>query len=238
VTLPNAPVVSRFNDINFINENQGWAVNGWGQIYYTPDAGDSWELQLNQENSHFRSIGFFDSMNGWAGNVGYGEFGALDTIKLYRTSNGGESWEPFDDFMGPEPAGICGLQVVNDTVMCAVGRVRGPAFFTKTMDMGNTWVSTDLSEIVAGLIDLYFFDPDTGFIIGLTNENHSQSSGIVLRTVDGGESWEPMIITSRQGEWAWKISFPSRQVGYVSLQRNYEAPIYFLKTLDGGEFWE
>jgi hypothetical protein len=49
VTLPNAPVVSRFNDINFINENQGWAVNGWGQIYYTPDAGDSWELQLNQE---------------------------------------------------------------------------------------------------------------------------------------------------------------------------------------------
>ncbi len=81
VTLPNAPVVSRFNDINFINENQGWAVNGWGQIYYTPDAGDSWELQLNQENSHFRSIGFFDSMNGWAGNVGYGEFGALDTIK-------------------------------------------------------------------------------------------------------------------------------------------------------------
>ena len=122
--------------------------------------------------------------------------------------------------------------------MCAVGRVRGPAFFTKTMDQGDTWVSTDLSEIVAGLIDLYFFDPDTGFIVGLTNESHSQSSGIVLRTVDGGESWEPMIITSRQGEWAWKISFPSRQVGYVSLQRNYEAPIYFLKTLDGGEIWE
>ena len=238
VTLPNAPMVSRFNDINFINENQGWAVNGWGQIYYTPDGGDSWELQLNQENSHFRSIRFFDSMNGWAGNVGYGEFGALDTTKLYQTSNGGESWEPFDDFIGPEPAGICGLQVVNDTVMCAVGRVRGPAFFTKTMDQGDTWVSTDLSEIVAGLIDLYFFDPDTGFIVGLTNESHSQSSGIVLRTVDGGESWEPMIITSRQGEWAWKISFPSRQVGYVSLQRNYEAPIYFLKTLDGGEIWE
>jgi hypothetical protein len=38
VTLPNAPVVSRFNDINFVNENQGWAVNGWGQIYYTPDS--------------------------------------------------------------------------------------------------------------------------------------------------------------------------------------------------------
>ncbi len=238
IELPNAPVVSRFNDIYFVNENQGWTVNGWGQIYHTPDGGNSWDLQFNQMNSHFRSIGFFDSMNGWAGNVGLGEFGALDTTKLYKTSNGGETWEPFDDFIGPEPTGICGLQVVNDTTMYAVGRVRGPAFFTKTMDQGETWISYDLSDLAAGLIDLYFFDPDTGFIIGLTNESHSESSGIVLRTVDGGESWEPMIITSRQGEWAWKISFPSRQVGYVSLQRNNEAPIYILKTLDGGEIWE
>ena len=33
IELPNAPVVTRFNDIQFLNENLGWAVNGWGQIY-------------------------------------------------------------------------------------------------------------------------------------------------------------------------------------------------------------
>ena len=71
-------------------------------------------------------------LNGWAGNVGYGEFGATDTMNLYETSDGGVSWVPFDNFTGPEPTGICGLQVINDTVMCAVGRVRGPAFFAKT----------------------------------------------------------------------------------------------------------
>ena len=42
IELPNAPVVTRFNDIQFLNENLGWAVNGWGQIYHTPDGGDSW----------------------------------------------------------------------------------------------------------------------------------------------------------------------------------------------------
>ena len=47
----------------------------------------------------------------------------------------------------------------------------------------------------------------------------------------------PSFITSRSGEWAWKIDFPSYSVGYVSLQRNYESPIYFLKTIDGGETW-
>ncbi|SVC70336.1 uncharacterized protein METZ01_LOCUS323190, partial [marine metagenome] len=238
VELPNSPYVSRFNDINFVNTDQGWAVNGWGQIYFTPDGGNSWELQLEQSESHFRSVGFFDVMNGWAGNVGAGEFGATDTIKLYKTSDGGGSWERFDSFSGPDPAGICGLQVVNDSVMCAVGRVRGPAFFIKTIDKGESWISYELDEYAAGLIDLLFFDPDTGFIVGLTHEDHEQSSGVVLRTVDGGVSWETMIVTSRLGEWTWKISFPSRNVGYVSLQRNYDAPIYFLKTTNGGEIWE
>ena len=51
IELPNAPVVTRFNDIQFLNENLGWAVNGWGQIYHTPDGGDSWELQFEQSET-------------------------------------------------------------------------------------------------------------------------------------------------------------------------------------------
>ena len=237
--MPNAPVVTRFNDIQFLNENLGWAVNGWGQIYHTPDGGDSWELQFEQSETHFRSVGFFDELNGWAGNVGGGEFGATDIINLYHTSDGGSSWMPFDDFTGPSPQGLCGIQVINDSTMYAVGRVRGPAYFTKTVDRGETWISYDFDQYVsvAGLIDLYFFNPDTGFIVGLTNIDHEDSRGIVLKTTDGGETWMPSFITSRSGEWAWKIDFPSDSVGYVSLQRNYESPIYFLKTIDGGETW-
>ena len=48
---------------------------------------------------------------------------------------------------------------------------------------------------------------------------------------------DALIHNIRSGEWAWKIDFPSDSVGYVSLQRNYESPIYFLKTIDGGETW-
>ncbi|GIS53244.1 hypothetical protein Ct9H90mP29_02860 [bacterium] len=65
IELPNAPVVTRFNDIQFLNENLGWAVKGLGgQIYHTPDGGDSWELQFEQSETHFRSVGFFDELNG------------------------------------------------------------------------------------------------------------------------------------------------------------------------------
>ena len=240
VELPNAPVVTRFNDIQFLNENKGWAVNGWGQIYHSPDGGETWEMQFEQTNSHFRSVGFFDELNGWVGNVGEGEFGATDSTNLYFTEDGGVSWFPFNDFTGPLPKGLCGIQVISDSVLYAVGRVRGPGFFVKTSDKGVNWTSYSFNQYVsvAGLIDLHFFNPDTGFIVGLTDADHNQSRGIVLKTTDGGETWMPVHISSRLGEWAWKIHFPSKNVGYISLQRNYESPIYFLKTVDGGATWD
>ena len=119
-----------------------------------------------------------------------------------------------------------------------VGRVRGPAYFIKTEDGGQNWISIDMSQHSASLIDLFFFNRDTGFVVGATSVDHEVSNAIVLKTNDGGQNWETMIITSRYGEKAWKINFPSKNIGYVSLQRNYEAPIYFIKTVDGGELWE
>ena len=49
IELPNAPVVTRFNDIQFLNENQGWAVNGWGQIYHSPDEEKHGRCNLNNQ---------------------------------------------------------------------------------------------------------------------------------------------------------------------------------------------
>lgn len=237
-TFTNVPTISRYNDVFFVTPARGWIVNGSGQIHRTTNGGLSWQKQFEQAITHFRSIGFIDSLHGWAGNVGPGEFGATDTTALYQTNNGGQTWTPMPAFQGPKPRGLCGMHVVNDSVICAVGRVRGPAFFTKTTDRGQTWYAKDMSAYAAGLIDVYFFHPDTGIAVGLTNVDHNSSRGVVLYTTDGGETWEKRLTTARTGEWCWKVSFPSRRVGYASLQRNNETPIYFLKTTDGGITWQ
>jgi photosystem II stability/assembly factor-like uncharacterized protein len=237
-TLPNAPITSRHNDAYFVNPNLGWIVSGAAQIYKTTDGGASWQLQFSNVATHLRSVGFIDSLRGWAGNVGLGEFSTTDSTVLYETADGGQSWLPMETFVGPKPRGLCGMHVVNDTVICAVGRVRGPSFFVRTIDAGKTWVSKDMSAYAAGLIDVYFFHPDTGFAVGLTNVTHDQSHGVVLSTTDGGLTWEKRYTTPRSGEWCWKLSFPSRRVGYASLQRNSLTPIYFLKTTDGGKTWQ
>lgn len=237
-TLSSVPILTRYNDVHFVTAATGWIVNGSGQIYRTDNGGISWQLQLERSTAHFRSIGFLDSLHGWAGNVGPGEFNATDSTVLYQTSDGGRNWLPVKSFVGFTPAGLCGMHVVNDSVVCAVGRVRGPAAFARTADRGRTWRTKDMRGHAAGLIDVYFFDADTGFAVGLTNANHDNSSGVILHTTDGGETWEKRFTTMRTGEWCWKISFPTRRTGYVSLQRNRESPIFFLKTTDGGRTWQ
>ncbi len=236
--LPAAPFTGRHNDAFFVSAEAGWIVNGDGEIYRTQDGGSSWQLQFRKTTAHFRSVGFLNSQRGFAGNVGEGEFGTTDRPALYETFDGGESWAPMGVWNGPAPRGLCGMQVVNDSVVVAVGRVRGPATFARTTDGGVTWRSRDMGAYAAGLIDVFFAHPDTGYVVGLTNVDHEISSGIILYTEDGGETWVERFRSTRTGEWCWKISFPSRDVGYVSLQRNSRAPIYVLKTSDGGATWE
>jgi photosystem II stability/assembly factor-like uncharacterized protein len=236
--LPNSPFTSRHNDARFVSENVGWIVNGAGEVYRTNDGGDSWTMMFSRSAAHFRSVGFFDEQLGFIGNVGVGEFGATDPVVLRRTRDGGQSWSAITQFDGPPPVGLCGMRIVNDSMIVAVGRVRGPAYFIKSVDRGISWTSVNLDSLAAGLIDVHFFNPDSGFVVGLTNENHDLSNGVILFTADGGRSWEERYRTVRSGEWFWKLSFPSRNVGYVSLQRNSRTPIYFVKTTDGGRTWE
>ncbi len=234
---------SRINDIFFLNAQLGWVVNGIGQIHTTTDGGVTWTLQLNKGTfTHFRSVGFFDSLNGYAGALGWGDInntGAKDTVILYKTTNGGSNWNPEPQLTSTTiKRGFCGMHVFNDSIIYAVGRVRGPAWFYKTTDRGSTWIAKNMSGYAAGLIDVRFFTKDSGIVVGLTDTTHEVSRGIILSTTDAGETWDTVYTTSRTNEWAWKINFPSRKIGYVSLQRNNNvAPVFFLKTTDGGITW-
>lgn len=127
---------------------------------------------------------------------------------------------------------------MNDSIVYGVGRVRGPARFIRSFDGGNTWQVRDMSSYASGLMDLYFWNADSGFAVGHTGPLNETSYGRILFTSDRGTTWTIRYTTSRIGEWCWKITFPSRTVGYSSLQRNSGSPTYFLKTTDGGVTWQ
>lgn len=236
--LPNAPNGPRHDDGFFINEKLGWVVNGNGQIWKTTNGGMNWIKQFDKSTVYFRSVGFLDSLYGVAGNLGTEEFGGqTDTILIYRTTNGGTTWNPINNFIGTKPRGVCGLSVINDSTIYGVGRVRGPVFFLKSTDKGLTWITINMAAHVVDLMDLYFTSPDSGFIVGGNGSINQNSNGIILHTTNAGSSWTNIFTSSQLGEWCWKIDFPSKNIGYVSLQRNSGSPINFIKTTDGGQTW-
>lgn len=231
-TLPNSPSAGsgRHDDVFFINQRVGWVVNGNGRIFKTSDAGASW-LQQFSTNVYFRSVAFVDSLRGWAGTLRRQQ-------PLFETSDGGTTWSMVPKIPSLDSEGICGFSVVGDSVIYGAGRIGGPARLIKSTDKGATWQSFDLTPYAAFLVDCYFFSRDSGFIVGGTSNDNRQSRCIVLFTSNGGTTWSVRHVGSRTNEWCWKISFPSRNVGFISLERLYDTvSVFFLKTTNSGATW-
>jgi len=227
--LPNAPATGSHEDVFFATPDVGWVVNGVGHINRTTDGGQSWQLQVDQP-SYLRSVGFADTLTGWAG--------SLDGVPLlYATTDGGATWTPVLDIPAPQPTGICGIWVVNESVVYACGKYDGTsARVIKSTDGGATWTSQDLVPLANTLIDCFFFDADHGFVVGAVGVGNARRA-VILGTTNGGTEWTTRHTTDRMAEWCWKISFPTPLIGYVSIER-FSGSTYFLQTTDGGLTWK
>ncbi len=241
------------DDIIFINENEGWYVNGYGTIYQTKNGGESWEKQLEKKGTFFRCIAFVDSLRGFAGTVGTDYFpNVSDTIPLYGTIDGGKTWKPID-YKGPYVKGLCAIDIVREQFInhgktdykvhiYAVGRVGTPANMMVSHDGGLTWTSNSMDKDCKMLFDIKMFDKNTGFACAATDEDVEKSNALVLKTSDGGKTWKKVYQSNRPFETTWKISFPNEKVGYVTIQSYNPDPNvkqqHVAKTTDGGETWK
>ncbi len=238
--LRNYPIKrGRSDDLHFFSPLEGFVINSQGYLSYTKDGGDTWKIVYENKGTFLRCISFKNRDEGWIGTIGTDDkhLRSNDTIPMYETKDGGKSWSPVK-FIGPTPKGLCGLQKVTDNMIVGTGRVRGPSFFIKTMDGGLTWHSYDLNHLAGSLISAHFIDENHGFIIGGTTQDKKNSRSLVLETFDSGATWDTIFLSDQIGEYPWKFSFPSKNIGYISIQRNNrEGRTYYLATKDGGKTW-
>ena len=242
------------DDIYFVNDRVGWYANGVGKIYKTTDGGTTWQKQLEQPGTYFRCLAFLDENHGYAGNIGPGYFpNVTDSCPLYETKDGGTTWQKVTSIEGPPVVGLCAIQVLREefinagkleirTRLIGVGRVGGPAAMIVSDDLGVTWQQVDIAKLASMAFDVHFFNRREGFIAACTDADVANSNALILRTQDGGESWTKAYVSSRPYELTWKISFPTRKVGYVTIQSYNPDPKiaerFVAKTLDGGETWK
>jgi photosystem II stability/assembly factor-like uncharacterized protein/dienelactone hydrolase len=241
------------DDITFIGENEGWYVNGYGSIYHTKNGGVTWEKQLEKKGTFFRCIAFVDSLNGFAGTVGTDYFpNVTDSIPLYGTRDGGKTWMPVD-YKGPYVKGLCAIDIVKEQYInhgkidykihiYAVGRVGSPANMMVSHDGGETWTSNSMNNDCKMLFDIKMFDKNYGFVCAASDEDMEKSNALILKTRDGGKTWKKVYQSNRPFEGTWKASFPTKEVGYVTIQSYNPNPNVkqqrIAKTTDGGETWQ
>lgn len=224
----NADYFARYDDIYFHSANTGWAVswavNGQGMIFKTVDGGDNWALVYSSD-VYFRAVEFLNEDVGFAG--------TLDGVFL-KTTDGGSSWVEIQDLVPSTIPGICGLSHVGDNVY-GVGIFSYPAYFIKSTDQGQTWTYKDLSAYADGLVECHFIDENVGFLAGV-REN---SGGIILKTTNGGDSWEVVLDTQAGTEYIWKLDFVTDQIAYGAVQGLGVLSIdtKIVKTTDGGNNW-
>lgn len=237
---------ARHDDIFFVNEFVGYAVKN-SSIHKTTDGGETWEEKLSQPGTHFRSIGFLSETRGFAGNLGVESYdrNVTDPNVLYETFDGGDTWSVVAGINETGIAGLCAFHVLDSSHIYGVGRVRGPAFLIKSTDAGATWSAVDLTAagVMNALMDVHFKDPMNGFVVGMDDNPYAVNCatpyfGRIAKTTDGGETWTPVLTTEVSCSYFWKMSWPTANVGYVSLQQNGpHDEVVFYKTIDGGETW-
>ena len=92
----NLPASDRFSGIDFIDEQQGWIVEGeqrasdgilylYGTVYATKDGGKHWDKTPLSDGFFGADIQFYDAYSGWI--IPWGHKG------LFHTIDGGETWD-------------------------------------------------------------------------------------------------------------------------------------------------
>jgi photosystem II stability/assembly factor-like uncharacterized protein len=222
----------RYDDLFFLNENLGWAAGSGGYVLKTEDGGQNWNGLFHLEDVYFRNIEFLNE------NIGF--LGTLDG-GFYRTVDGGINWNLVEDIVPPDPnfpsepnEVFCGLSAVGTTTIFGCGTYFGPAYIIKSTDSGETWQYIDMSSYAESLVEVLFIDENIGFASG-----GNSNGGIILKTDDGGNSWNEIYHTGINGEWVWKLQrlFSNPDVMFGSVESIAPLNGKLIKSIDGGVNW-
>ena len=86
------------------------------------------------------------------------------------------------------------------------------------------------------------FDKREGFVCASIGEDLDKSHACILHTTNGGETWEKVYESKRPYENSWKLFFPSKRIGYATIQ-SYNPDTtaveqHYIKSENGGKKWK
>lgn len=171
----------RFLDVSFIDSQTGWIVGENGTVIHTTDGGKTWNLQVSGVTAHLNGISFVNNISGWA--VG-------DKGTIISTNDGGQTWKVENSGVTIDLKDVFFVDVNNGWIVGKNGTIlnngasgeSGSSQFRQT----NTDWKIQPSGTTVNLLNVFFINPNLGFIVG--------EQGIILITINGGS--DPNIPTN------------------------------------------
>ncbi len=175
---------------------------------------------------------------------------------VFRTTNGGESWEPITD--GKMPVGSIGSIAVaesnpdiiyvgtgSDGVRSNVSTGRG---VYRTNDGGKTWQFIGLYSVgQIGAVRIHPSNPDVAWVAAYGDIFKPNTDRGVYKTTDGGKSWKKTLyMNDSTGAMDVELQPGNPTVVYAWMNRIERKPWTiisgaraggFFKSIDGGDTW-
>ena len=206
------------------------------KVYISSDLGESWSLSLTAfTNNSIRTVHFPSNSTGYAGGK---KFAILNDARIYKTTNGGASWDTVPVISRYE---VRTLFFVNNNTGIAGTQNK----IMRTVNGGSSWDSVHtISQIGNPFYHSEFFDNENGYIksnweilyttnqginwtqsytthnIFLKNINEGLGKGgsnnynFLYRTTNKGENWT--AITTGFRDDLWDVTFINSHTGFTS----------------------
>jgi len=178
--------VTNINGLFFLDSQNGWAVGNRvtsndqkGVILKTTDGGSNWTIDENTNANSLNAIHFYNANVGWAmGSKYVSGFQSSEDIIL-RTQDGGTTWVPYYSGIAKE---IFCASFVDSLHGWAVGNgITSSGVIIHTEDSGVTWAEQPQPKSTSALWGIAFRNQTLGWVVG--------QEGTLLKTVDGGSTW-------------------------------------------------
>jgi photosystem II stability/assembly factor-like uncharacterized protein len=164
---------------------------------------------------------FLNDNTGFALSTDYGS--GVASSGLFNTDNGGKTWERIANLINSNGA-FCFINE-NTGMYCYEGI---GITIAKTEDGGETWTSTDFTDITLSPYVMKFFNDNKGLIAG---------EGPVLRTTDAGETWQEISWNNGNFDGISDIFYKSENEVFITGEA-LGSGTFVGKSVDGGETWE
>jgi hypothetical protein len=187
--------------ISMLNNTSGWIGGSGGICKY--DGNGHWDL-INTLN--VSSLKFTDSLNGWA---------AVGSIGIFKTSDGGYNWQTYyDTISSGNFYRINDFYFIDTSRGWKIGGFPGHknAFISSTIDGGKNWSIQYQGNATDWYDGIYFPDSLYGYVAGYRGDGDSV---LILKTKDGGLTWEEQIYLAINAGLSRNIFFTDSITGWI-----------------------